>query len=453
MNKQVVTRMAPSPTGLFHIGSARTALFNYLFTRKNGGKFILRIDDTDRERSKLEYEKNILESFRWLGFDYDEFYRQSERSERYRFFLEKLIAEDKAYWSDETLENGEEIKAKARLAKVIRFRNPGGKVNFLSRPQGELSIDVGDLGDFVIAKDLDQPLYHFASIVDDWEMGVTHVIRGEDHLSNTPRQILMLEALGASRPEYCHIPLILASDRSKLSKRHGALAVTDYRFQGYLPQALTNFVALLGWSPQANTKDLVGTNEEVFDLSQLQEVFSLDGLQKSAAIFNTEKLNWLNHEHLRRLSLEDLQKEVKPFLPERFSALDQYSQERLTKALLPMTERIKNLSELKEAGERGEWDFFFTSVSPSQELLKTPETLIETRKILAETQPAVWQSVEGIKGALWEYATENGRSQVLWPLRVALTGLEKSPDPFTVAFILGKEETLKRLDYAISFLP
>ena len=216
---KIITRIAPSPTGLFHLGTARTALFNYLFTRATGGTFILRIDDTDQERSKSEYTADILESLEWLGLDYDAIYYQSARTALYRAKLEALLATDKIYWSKE------EVKEVGQRDRVLRFRNPGQVVKFVDLIRGPIEFDTTDLGDFVVAKDLDTPLYHFASVVDDCDLGITHVIRGEDHISNTPRQILMTEALGGKIPAYAHLPMILASDKTKLSKRkHGEIA-------------------------------------------------------------------------------------------------------------------------------------------------------------------------------------------------------------------------------------
>ena len=231
--------MPPSPTGLFHVGSVRTALYNYLYAKQNDGKFILRIEDTDKERSKVEFEDNIIESFKWLQMPYQEFYRQSERTEIYKKYLQKLIDQNLAYISKEpartteTVQSGGEVK-KLR-GEVIRFKNPNKKIKFNDLILGEVEFNTTDLKDFVIAKDLDTPLYNFAVVVDDMEMGVTHVIRGQDHTSNTPRQILLIEALGGERPQYAHIPLILSPDKAKLSKRHGAVSALEYKEMGYVP--------------------------------------------------------------------------------------------------------------------------------------------------------------------------------------------------------------------------
>ena len=273
---KVAVRMAPSPTGNFHVGGARTALFNFLFAKQNNGKFILRIEDTDKERSKKEFEDDIFESLEWLGLKYDEFYRQSERGEIYRNYVEKMLNNDSVYEAED---------------KVIRFRNPNKKIKFNDLVRGEIEFDTTELKDFVIAKSVDEPLYHLAVVIDDFESGITHVIRGEDHISNTPRQILIQEAIGAPRPLYAHLPLILAQDRSKLSKRkHGESVSLDYyRNKGYSPEAIINYLALLGWNP--------GTEQEIFTLPELINVFDLERVHKGGAIFDEKKLAWVNRKH------------------------------------------------------------------------------------------------------------------------------------------------------------
>lgn len=273
---KVITRMAPSPTGNFHVGGARTALFNFLFAKKNNGKFILRIEDTDKERSKKEFEDDIFESLEWLGLKHDEFYRQSERGGVYKSYIEKMLDNGSVYEAED---------------KVIRFKNPNKKVKFDDLVRGEIQFDTTELKDFVIAKSIDEPLYHLAVVIDDFESGITHVIRGEDHISNTPRQILIQEAIGAPRPLYAHLPLILAQDRSKLSKRkHGESVSLDYyRNKGYSTEAVINYLALLGWNP--------GTEQEIFTLDELIKVFDLSKVHKGGAIFDEKKLAWVNRKH------------------------------------------------------------------------------------------------------------------------------------------------------------
>lgn len=277
--------MAPSPTGKLHIGTARTTLFNYLFARQSEGKFILRIDDTDTERSTSEFEQNILDGLSWLGLEYDELFRQSERTDVYVSYLKKMVENDSVYISKE------EIKEEGQRSKVIRLRNPNKKIIFEDLIRGTVEFDTTELGDFVVAKSLEEPLYHLASVVDDIEMNITHVIRGEDGISNTPRQILIQEAIGALRPIYAHLPLILAPDRSKLSKRkHGESVSLDYyRDKGYSPAAIVNYLALLGWNP--------GTEQEIFTLGELIKVFDIAKVHKGGAIFDEKKLAWVNRKH------------------------------------------------------------------------------------------------------------------------------------------------------------
>lgn len=418
----VVVRFAPSPTGLLHVGSARTALFNYLFAKQNGGQIFLRIEDTDRERSKPEFEQNILESLNWLGlkFDNSEPIRQSERTAIYCEALEKLISNGTAYVSKEVVDETH------KRGEVIRLRNSGQKVTFTDLIRGEISFDTTELGDFVIAKSLDEPLYHFAVVVDDWQMEVTNIIRGEDHISNTPRQILIQEALGASRPVYAHIPLILAPDRSKLSKRHGAISVAEYREQGFLPEALINYLALLGWNS--------GTDQEIFSLVELVKQFSLDKVQKGGAIFNLEKLKWLNREYLK-LAGDSIWENI-------FTA--DWPPDLRAKIIPIICERAATLAEGRSLIASGEYDYFRLAPIVDRTLLKTPETLAKTI-ILLDTLSETDFTATQIKTVLWPYAEEAGRGAVLWPLRMALTGKERSPDPFTVASILGKKETLSRL--------
>lgn len=449
MSAKIITRLAPSPTGLFHLGTARAALFNYLFTKGNyglpgrsQGTFILRIDDTDLERSKPEYTEDILESLKWLGLDYDAIYYQSARTTLYRSKLEVLLAADKIYWSKE------EVKEEGQRDQVLRFRNPGQTVKFVDLIRGPIEFDTTDLGDFVVAKDLDTPLYHFASVVDDCDLGITHVIRGEDHISNTPRQILMTEALGGSIPVYAHLPMILAPDKSKLSKRkHGEIAsIQSYRQNGYLPAALINFIALMGWSPQS--AESPGA-EEILSLAELVKLFDLTRVQKSSAIFNLEKLNWLNHEYLRRLSPTELLSQAEAALPAEFKQQTDYRSELLAKALPLVIDRIKVLGEIADLAKAGELDYFFRAPTYDKTLLKNREFLAATLECL-EQIPADNFSANAIKDQLWDFATEKGRGQVLWPLRVALSGRAKSPDPFSLAAYLGQAETLKRLTNAIN---
>lgn len=392
MSQKVITRFPPSPTGPMHIGNVRTALFNYLYAKQNGGSFIVRVEDTDRARSKKEHENDMLESLAWLGLSRDgELWHQSERTDVYKKYLKKLIDEGKAYLSQETEGENKE---------VIRFKNPNKLVTFEDLVRGTVQFDTTELGDFIIAKNIEEPLYHLAVVVDDFESGITHVIRGEDHISNTPRQILLQEAIGASRPIYAHLPLILASDRSKLSKRkHGeSVSLKYYRDRGYLPQAILNYMALLGWNP--------GTEQEVFTLDELIKSFDINEINKSGAILDEKKMEWMNKQHVNLLPPEEKQK----YIARDFDV-----------EAVPNIDRSKIC--WKEVGEA------------------------ETLKHLEKTLELIEND-----GDVMAYAAEVGKGNVLWPLRYALSGQEKSPDPFILMSILGKDESIKRVKQVIEIL-
>ncbi len=390
MSEKVIVRFPPSPTGNLHIGTARTLLFNFLFARKHGGKIVFRSEDTDRERSKKEYEENIVDGLKWLGITYDDFTRQSERGEIYKKYIQRMLDEGTAYVSHESEGDSRE---------VIRFKNPNKVVKFEDVVRGEIEFDTTELKDFVIAKSLEEPLYHLAVVIDDLEMGITHVIRGEDHISNTPRQILIQEALGAKRPVYAHIPLILGADRSKLSKRHGATALSEYRAQGYLPESVVNYLALLGWNP--------GTEQEIFTMEELIEQFSLEKIQKGGAIFDQKKLDWVNKEQIKLLPAEEQRKLL----------------------LKSIENEPYMVGEPTLDGEKIAW-----KKSTKEVALKHLE---EAKKIIESS------------GDLMAYAEREGKGDVLWPLRYALTGAEASPDPLTLLDILGKEKALARIERAI----
>ena len=443
-NNKIVTRFAPSPTGFLHVGSARTALFNYLFTKQNNGEMILRLEDTDESRSKKEFEKDILEGMKWLGLNWDnkELYRQSERKDIYKKYIKKLLDEDKAYSITEEKENddGEKIES-----TVIRFRNPGTKIKFDDLVRGEIEFDTTDLGDFVIAKKEDSPLYHLAVVIDDFEMGITHVIRGEDGISNTPRQILIQEAIGAPRPIYAHIPLILGSDKSKLSKRHGAVSVIEYRKQGYIPEAMINFMAFIGWNP--------GDERELFTMDELLKDFSIEKIQKGGAVFNIEKLNWINKQYIKNKDEKELAKEVLEYLPKELKKKIEKNSELWEKVVALEKERIEKLPEIGE-----NVDFFFEQPEYDKEMLlwkkepsleKTAGHLQEVINLLKTINEKEFVS-HNIKETILDYAEREGKGNVLWPWRVALTGLERSPDPFSVSEVLSKDEVIKRLDFAIN---
>ncbi len=401
MSEKIVVRMAPSPTGNLHVGTARTTLFNYLFAKQMGGTFIMRIEDTDKERSTKEFEKNILDGLEWLGLHHDELYRQSERTDMYVSYLKKMLENGSAYVSQE------EVKEEGQRPEVIRFRNPNKKIVFDDAIRGTIEFDTTELGDFIIARSETEPLYHLAVVVDDHEMGVTHVIRGEDHISNTPRQILIQEAIGAARPLYAHLPLMLGEDRSKLSKRkHGAVVWIDtYKTKGYLPQAMINYLALLGWNP--------GTEQEIFTMDELVKGFDLKKIQKGGAIFDQKKLDWVNKEHVKRLPPEE-QREI-------------------------------IFAQIKKEGYA------------TEEPVMDPEKLVWKKATKEETITHLQEIVSLLEtgqgqAEILAYAEKVGKGHALWPMRYALTGAEASPDPFTILEFLGPEKSLTRLKNAIMAL-
>lgn len=438
---KIRTRIAPSPTGVLHVGTARTALFNYLFAKKHGGDFVVRVEDTDKERSTKEFETNILEGLTALGMPYDELYRQSEDVQFHIDAIEKLLQSGAAYESEE-----ESKKEEGKMTTVIRLKNPGKEITFQDLIRGDVTFDTSDLGDFVIARSKTDPLYHLAVVVDDARMNISHVIRGEDHISNTPRQILIQEALGYERPIYAHLPLILGPDKSKLSKRHGATSVDQYFEMGYTVDAFVNYLALLGWHPI--------DDQEIFTLPELIQTFELERAQKGGAIFSLEKLDWVNKEHLRKLSDEEY---LAGLNLSEIKTLPQYSDEKMHKVLPFVRERLHKFGDF----DKDEIAFYFDT--PTYEvgdlLFKGKGELSDTKKhleyvknTLGEAQNEAWSDSEALKATVWDYASEVGRGDVLWPLRYCLSGREKSPDPFAILPILGKEESLKRIDTALAKL-
>lgn len=491
------TRFAPSPTGLFHIGNVRTALFNFLFSKKYGGKFILRLEDTDLNRYKPEYESDILETLKWLNLYWDEGpYKQSERLDIYTKYLRQLLDNDDAFYcfhSKEFLkqEHEEQIRAKKtpvhncefkkiplrdaerhllKESALVRFKTPVDlEISFIDLIRGEIRFNSDTLGgDFSLAKaespDKFLPLYNFAVVIDDFEMNISHVIRGEDHISNTPKQILIQQVLKMPMPKYAHLPLILGSDKSKLSKRHAAIAVSEYCEAGYLPEALLNFIALLGWNP--------GTDKEIFNLEELIREFDLNKVQKSGAVFNMEKLDWLNGYYLRQLSLDELTKRIIPFLikdgliDSDFSPIgglppdgraEASGWEYLKKILALEQPRLKKLGEI---GERV--IFFFKIPKYEPELLIWRDMFFKdiaisldvSLKTLSEINESEFtrDNLEKVLLKEAERAKNKDKGRLLWPLRVALTGLEASSGPFEILEILGKKESVKRIETAIKKL-
>ena len=447
-----VTRIAPSPTGALHIGTARAALFNYLFAKKYGGSFVLRFEDTDRERSEKEFEEDICNALQWLSLTPDRVVRQSDRTVVYRKYIQQLVERDAAYLSKEPSK-----KDPTQEVEVVRFRNTNPQISFTDTVRGVITVDISDLGDFVIARSVDDPLYHLAVVIDDMEMGVTHILRGDDHIINTPRQIVLLEALGGTRPSYTHLPLIHSADGGKLSKRKNATAITSFRDRGYLPDAMLNALALMGWSPKRD--------DEVFSLPELIDSFSLDGIQKKEAVFNENKLQWFQKQHLQRLSENRLRKEIVPALVRRFPLRSRLFPRSVNMVLHTVRESGPLLAEERQHITDGAYDFYFAEPvydakmllpksDAAQDVLSREvldglrETIALLQKVRAYTE---WEE-QGIRGAVWEHAEKKGKSLILWPLRVALSGREKSPDPFTIARVVGKRQTLRRLRKACALL-
>ena len=472
---QVRTRYAPSPTGFLHVGGARTALFNYIFAKKSQGSFIIRVEDTDVERSSTKFEKDVLESLKWLGLEWSEGpdvggkfgpYRQSERLNIYSTYLEKLLKENKAYrcfCSEDELEaqrqyalsqgqpwryNGKCVKLtqteikkglQAKKPFIIRFKNLAKKIEFDDLVRGKLEFEGSLVGDFSIARDLNSPLYNLAAAVDDFEMKISHVIRAEDHISNTPKQILIQEALGFPRPQYAHLPLILGPDRSKLSKRHGASAVSEYKKLGYLPEAMVNFAAFLGWNP--------GGEREIYAMPSLTKEFSLERVQKGGAIFNIKRLDFLNGFYIRQKSVDKLTELCLPYFSGKTQNLDY-----LKKIVAIYQDRLKKLSEITELT-----DFFFKNkLEYGKELLRWKgagdkeinAALDSLEQVLSKIKTKDWTKENLEKILMAEAEKSADRGWLLWPLRVALTGKESSAPPFEIAEILGKEKTINRVKEA-----
>lgn len=477
--KPIRVRIAPSPTGLFHVGTARTALFNYLFAKKYGGVFIVRIEDTDTTRSEKRFEEDILAGLEWLGLSWDEGpgrdggygpYHQSDRIDLYRRHLEILFEKDLAYHCFCTKEELEaqknymmasgippkyagtcaaltkeeaERKKSDGMPSVIRFRTPAKKLSFVDAIKGKIEVDTGLIGDFTIAKGFDEPLYNFAAVVDDELMKISHVIRGEDHISNTPKQILLQEAFGFESPIYGHLPLLLGTDKSKLSKRHGAQSILEYKEEGYLSEAIVNFLVFLGWNP--------GTERELYSLSELEQQFDIAQAQKSNAVFTMQKLDWFNAHYIRQKNNDELYALCLPYLGR---AGADAPREQVVKIIGIEKERMKKLSDIAALAGF----FFLVPVYPKEMLVwkksdaaRAKETLSASVEELEKLDAAVF-SADRIKEALGTVAARFGNGETYWPLRVALSGQEASPGPVEIADVLGKEETLTRAKAAIALL-
>lgn len=494
--KKVRVRIPPSPTGFMHVGTARMALFNYIFAKQNGGTIVLRLEDTDRERSTKEFADDILDGMKWLGLSWDEgpFY-QSQRGDIYKKYLQKLLDEDKAYWcfcSPDELEaekqyqmsrgaapiysgkcaqlsrgQTEELFRQGRKA-VIRFRAERKKIMFDDMVRGKIEFDSSLIGDFVIAKSLDNALYNFTVAVDDFEMGITHILRGEDHISNTPKQILVQEALGFARPGYAHLPIIMGTDRSKLSKRHGAVGITEYRRQGYLPETINNFIAFLGWNP--------GTDKEIYSMEELMKDFSVKKIQKGGAIFNPVRLDFLNSYYIKQKKPAELAKLCLPYFVEAGFIIEEngiyknkqtgegISLQFLEKIASYQQARLKKISEIAPLSEY----FFSGTLNYDKELLKwkdasadnTRRALDELKNILSKIEAGDWNRAKlenEILPLIPDFNlslgfSEKDRGYLLWPLRVSLCGQKMSVGPFEMADVLGKQKTLARIAAARELL-
>jgi glutamyl-tRNA synthetase len=442
--------MAPSPTGPIHVGSARTALFNVLFARRKGGKFILRIDDTDLERSTAADEAYIYDGLSWLGLQWDEGpIRQSERLDLYKEHAARLIAAGHAYrcyCTPEELAVEREAAQrekrpykysrrclgpdapKDRTSFVVRFQVPeGAKIEFEDLIRGHMSFDSDLIGDPVIIKSDGFPTYNFASPIDDALLEISHVIRGEEHLSNTPTQLMIVDALGYSRPEAtAHIPLILAPDRTKLSKRRHPALITQFRDWGYLPEAMVNYLALLGWNP--------GTEQEIFTMEELERLFDLDRVQQSGAIFDREKLDWINATWIRSLPIASLVERLRPFLPE-------LSEERLERAAPALQERMKTLADGREL-------LAYLWTEPEQPSLGDDEKE-RLAAAVAVLRTVDW-SPDAIEPALEALRESHGwsRNQLFKPIRQAVTGGNSPPIHNTLA-LLPRDEAIARMERAL----
>lgn len=445
MSNKIKVRFPPSPTGEWHFGNVRTFVFNYLFAKKNQGEIVLRFEDTDTARNKEGADEQQMEILKRLGLDFDEgpFY-QSKRKDLYTKELKRLLDEGKVYEAEEN---------QSGTGKLIRIKNPEKEIVWQDLIKGEIKISTNSFkdekgnSDFIIARSINDPLYHFTVVVDDWLMGITHVLRGEDHVTSTPRQIIILEALGANIPLYGHFPTILGENKKKLGKRNGAVPVREYLEMGYLPEALLNAISLLGWNP--------GDEQEIFTKQELIERFSLEKVQHHPAVFYGDKLDFINKEHLKRMPLEELNRNILENLPENLR------ENKIVEKVLPIIfERISKWGDIKTLIDNKEILYFFEEIEYPKEMLLCPlklrkdqEISFETIKdILSETKNLLQNNnawdYENIKNCFWDFATEKGRGLVLWAFRVSLSGLEKSADPFLIAEILGKDETLKRISYA-----
>ena len=465
----VRTRFAPSPTGYLHIGGARTALFNFLFARHSRGKFILRIEDTDRERSTPEAIRAILDAMKWLELDYDEgpFY-QTERFARYRQKVQELLAQGQAYPCICTTAELEAKRAEAQKEKrkpaydgtcrppagvvpllpqdkpyTVRFRSPR-EGNTLVRDliKGDVVFDNRELDDLIIARSDGTPTYNFCVVVDDIDMGITHIIRGDDHLSNTPRQIQLYRAFGQELPEFAHVPLILGTDKARLSKRHGATSVTAYRDLGYFPEAVVNYLVRLAWSYG---------DQEIFSRAELIEKFTLETVGKSAGVFNPEKFLWVNFQYLKSKPLSEIAADIVPFIQAKGYSVPERSW--LEKMIASLRERAKTLAELVDSAHYFLSDEIVFDPKTAKRFL-TPEIAAPLRLLIDRVEQLATFDEAAVEGAfaevLSQYHLQMGA--LAQPVRVALTGGTVSPGIHQVIALLGRERSVQRLRSALTYI-
>ncbi len=459
-------RFSPSPTGFLHIGGARTALFNWLFARKNGGAFLLRIEDTDAARSEKKYEDDIIAGLTWLGITWDESpLRQSERLDIYADYLKKLMEANGAYHcfcTKEELEaskqamlaqgqppryrgtcralDGKEVarRLSAGQSSVIRLRMPDEPIEFSDIIRGSVTFDAALIGDTVIAKKFNAPLYNFAAAVDDHESKISHVIRGEEHIANTPVQIAVQRALGFAHPRYAHLPLILNPDRSKMSKRFSATSLTEYRAAGYLPDALANFIALLGWHGS--------DDRELLSRDELTAAFELERVQKAGAVFNKEKLDWMNAQYLKHLDNEQIREHIRALglLPAGVEPAA------LARMIATVRERMHTFADFPTlAAVFIELPVYEPALLRCKEMpaAAVAENLAAAADVLAATDAHSFTAA-ALSQRLAPLTDARGRGEVLWPLRVALSGSKASPGPFEIMAVIGKDESVRRISLA-----
>ncbi len=437
MTEKVRTRFAPSPTGYLHVGGARTALYNFLYARRHGGTFILRIEDTDRERSEDRFTQAILDSLSWLGINWDEGpVFQSQRLDRYREAAEKLLASGEAY-CDEDPEKG----------RAVKMRMPRRIIKVPDLVHDEIEFDASLNDDFVIIKSDGFPAYNFACVVDDADLAITHVIRGDEHLSNMPRQLVLYEALGLPAPQFAHIPMILGPDGAKLSKRHGATSVTEYHDKGFLPEALANFVALLGWSP--------GNDLEIMSIEDMCGLFDLSRARKNASRFDNEKLMWMNGQYLMNLPAERLAADIREYLVRKNVDLAGYDDVWMTRLAEAYRIRIKTLDDLYVAAAyvfADEIEYDPASMKKVLEKEGVLDVLSASRDILAAQDD--WAS-DRLEERFRVFCEETGRAlgKVAQPIRVAVTGSTASPPIFETLALLGRDKSLSRIDSVLKRLP